>query len=181
MSRAPSRAVWVLVEGLVGCTAAGAGLEGTAPGLSLAEGTVETATDRMLLLRGPDGEQRVSLSIATAVGAVGDTGLSDLSIGSCVVGRGPRDRGGRLKAQGVTIVPVPAGGCFGGNAGVGALSFVDPRSGVGAPGVGGAPRFPPPPLFMPSPPAGPPEASPTPSRLGIGPQPTPVARPSPAS
>jgi hypothetical protein len=141
MSRAPSRAVWVLVEGLVGCTAAGAGLEGTAPGLSLAEGTVETATDRMLLLRGPDGEQRVSLSIATAVGAVGDTGLSDLSIGSCVVGRGPRDRGGRLKAQGVTIVPVPAGGCFGGNAGVGALSFVDPRSGVGAPGVGGAPRF----------------------------------------
>ena len=134
-------AVWVLVEGPAGCTPAGAGLGDGAPGLSLADGTVETATDRMLVLRGPDGEQRISLSIATAVGAVGNAGLGDLTVGHCVVGRGSGDRGGRLTAQRVTIVPAPTGGCFGGNGGVGVLSFLDPRSGVGAPGVGGGPGF----------------------------------------
>jgi hypothetical protein len=137
----PVVAVWVLVEGPTGCTPAGAGLEDDVPGLSLADGTVETATDRMLVLRGPDGEQRISLSIATAVGAVGNAGLGDLTVGRCVVGRGSGDRGGRLTAQRVTIVPAPTSGCFGGNGRVGVLSFLDPRSGVGAPGVGGGPGF----------------------------------------
>ena len=37
--------------------------------------------------------------------------------------------------------PASTGGCFGGNGRVGVLSFLDPRSGVGAPGVAGGPGF----------------------------------------
>lgn len=129
-------AVWALVEGPAGCTSQGEGLASDPPGLTLAQGTVVAAAPQLLTLRTPGGAERpVVYTVGTAVGAVLDGGPADLVDGSCAVARGSRSGAGPLVATRVTLVPAPTGGCFSGAGGVGLLSFVDPRSGVGAPGL----------------------------------------------
>ncbi len=129
-------AIWALVEGSAGCTPAGGGLMTDPNGVTVGQGTVVASAPQLLTLQAPDGGQRqLAYTVGTAIGAVLDGGLGDLVDGRCAVARGSRSGAGALVASRVTLVPAPTGGCFSGGGGVGLLSFVDPRSGVGAPGV----------------------------------------------
>ncbi|HEV7466734.1 MAG TPA: hypothetical protein VGP96_10550 [Candidatus Dormibacteraeota bacterium] len=122
---------WVLLEGPAGCAHPGAALVRVPAGLSTLEGTVQNVAGRLVSIQRPDGVKRFAITAAAALGRVLDATTADLGEGRCAVARGRQDGSGRLRAGHVTIVPPPAGGCFSGSGGVGALSLLEPRPGTG--------------------------------------------------
>jgi hypothetical protein len=129
----PVTAAWVLLEGPAGCAHPGAALVRVPAGLSTLEGTVENVAGQVVSIQGPDGAERFAITAAAALGRVLDATTADVGEGRCAVARGRYDGSGRLRARHVTVVPRPAGGCFSGSGGVGALSLLEPRPGTGGP------------------------------------------------
>lgn len=126
-------AAWVLLEGPAGCAHPGAALVRVPAGLSTLEGAVQNVAGQLVTIQGPDGAERFATSAAAAFGRVLDATTADVGEGRCAVARGRPDGSGRLLARHVTVVPPPAGGCFSGSGGVGALSLLEPRPGTGGP------------------------------------------------
>ncbi|MEA2617874.1 MAG: hypothetical protein QOE72_3657 [Chloroflexota bacterium] len=129
----PLTAVWVLLEGPAGCAHPGAALVRVPAGLSTLEGTVQNVAGQLVSIQGPDGAERFAISAATALGRVLDATTADVGEGRCAAAHGRQDGSGLLLARHVTVVPPPAGGCFSGSGGVGALSLLEPRPGTGGP------------------------------------------------
>lgn len=128
----PLTAAWVLLEGPAGCAHPGAALVRAPAGPTL-EGMVQSVAGPLVTIQGPDGAQRFAITAAAALGRVLDATIADVSDGRCAIARGRQDGSGRLLARHVTLVPPPAGGCFSGSGGVGALSLLEPRPGTGGP------------------------------------------------
>jgi hypothetical protein len=129
----PLTAVWVLLEGPAGCAHPGAALARVPAGLSTVEGTVQSVAGQVVSIQGPGGAERFAISATTALGRVLDATTADVGEGRCAAARVRQDGSGLLMARHVTVVPPPAGGCFSGTGGVGALSLVEPRPGTGGP------------------------------------------------